>query len=168
MRGDLIWFLYSNNLWWCCNKDSKHIKCNNWFPVPNFYTEIKNTAQQCVSWHTNSSIFTDRNKLLETNWLYQMFPSSSKFYSVVQWSVNTGRPKTKPCVVISATNFVCYNHKCHFISNIYLWSKIELQYEKCTHYTGPFESGPNVLYSNRRFRSFCLFPPENWQDRNLK
>jgi hypothetical protein len=135
----------------------KNIKCNNWFPVPNFYTGNKTTAQQYVSWHTNSSTFVDRNKLLETNWLYHKFPSSRKFYSGVQWNAHTGRSKTPPCVVISAAKFVCYNHKCNFYSNIYLWAKIELQYGKCTPGAVSFESGPNVLYSTWIFRFFAHF-----------
>jgi hypothetical protein len=150
------------------NKDSKHTKCNNRFPVPNFYTENKNTAQQYISWHTNSYTFVDHNKCLEANWLYLTFPSISMFYCGVQWSVQTGRPKTPPCVDISAGKFVCYNHKYHFYPDVYLWSKIELQYEKCSFGTRSFTSGQNVLYSNCMFGIFCSFPPENIKDRNLK
>jgi len=31
-----------------------------------------------------------------------------------------------------------YKHKCHFYSNICLWSKFELDYEKCARGTGSF------------------------------
>jgi len=41
-RFDMV--LDSTSLWWCCNKDTKHLKCNNWFPVPYLYTENKNTV----------------------------------------------------------------------------------------------------------------------------
>jgi len=66
-------------------------------------------------------------------------------------------------LVISAAKFDWSNHKIHIYPNVYLWSKIELEYEKCIQGPRPFESCPNILYSYWRFRSFCSFPPENCQ-----
>ena len=60
--------------------------------------------------------------------------------------------------VIITAKPVCYNHNCHFYSNVFFCGQnFELQYKKFTHGKGHFESCPDVLYSYWKFRFFSHF-----------